>query len=81
MTILLSEGVIATPTRAGPGALRAVNGAVDTILIVVANPLDQLGQVLVGIGTGITLGEGDVPVVSTSMKARDLVSSKLSSIN
>jgi len=81
LATLLSVGVIATPTGVGPRGLAVIGGAVDTIETLVESTISGVDVILDNIDNALTPGEGDVPLVSTGVEARDLVSSKLSSIN
>ena len=81
LATLLAVGVIATPTGAvarAVGSSHSLNGAITPLGEVataggVTKPRPD--------GVVITPKDGDVPVASTSVEARDLVSSKLSSVD
>ena len=81
LATLLAVRVIATPTRIEGRDIKSNHGRSGPI-----TPFDEVA-IDVGIkkprpnGATITPKDSDVPVLSTSVKARDLVSSILSSVN
>ena len=81
LATLLAVGATATPTRSEARDIESSH-SLDRI----ATPFQEVATDS-GIkkprpnGLIITPKDGDVPVLSTSVKARDLVSSKLSSVN
>jgi len=81
LATFLAVGAIATPTGVGARDVE-ISHSLDGIV----TPFDKVAAD-VGVtkprpnGVIITPKAGDVPAVSTSVKARDLVSIKLSSVN
>ena len=81
LATLLAAGVVATPTRIKARDIKPSHGRSGPV-----TPFDEVA-IEVGIkkprpnGATIAPKDSDVPVLSTSVKARDLVSSKLSSVN
>ena len=81
LATLLAVGVIATPTGVGAraiGSSHSLNGAVTPFQEVATDSGIKKPRPN---GATITPKDGDVPVPSTSVKARDLVSSGLYFVN
>lgn len=78
LAALLSVGVISTPTGIKPRGSVSINIGLEPLFEL---KTDLAGLVHINVASSIVPQKGDLPVVSTSVNARDLVSSKLSLIN